>query len=254
MVRKAVNNEKVSRLFEGWQETLIWSCLQNVMGCIYTDSPEAPESAMAVLGDFCFLAGKPNKEIVLYRPEGKQRDFAIIVPADKEWGALIEACHREQARKITRYATKKEPGIFDEEKLQRAVDALPEEYTLQMMDERLFRYCREIEWCRDLVSQYEDYGLYQRYGLGAVILKNGEPVSGASSYSAYNGGIEIEIDTREDFRRKGLAYICGAKLILECLERGWYPSWDAHNTGSLALAEKLGYHFAHEYTAYELRL
>lgn len=88
--------------------------------------------------------------------------------------------------------------------------------------------------------------------LGAVILKDGHPVSGASSYSGYQGGIEIEIDTREDYRRKGLATVCGAKLILECLDRGWYPSWDAQNKWSVALAQKLGYHYDREYTAYEV--
>lgn len=77
-------------------------------------------------------------------------------------------------------------------------------------------------------------------------------IAGASSYSRYDKGIEIEIDTREDHRRKGLAYVCGAKLILECLEEGLYPSWDAQNKWSVALAEKLGYHFSHEYVAYEI--
>ena len=43
-------------------------------------------------------------------------------------------------------------------------------------------------------------------------------------------------------------------LILECLERGWYPSWDAQNKESVALAEKLGYHFDYEYVAYEVYL
>lgn len=66
------------------------------------------------------------------------------------------------------------------------------------------------------------------------------------------GGIEIEIDTKEEHRRQGLAYACGAKLILECLNKGWYPSWDAQNKWSVALAEKLGYHFSHEYPAYEV--
>lgn len=94
--------------------------------------------------------------------------------------------------------------------------------------------------------------MYRKYGLGAVILKDGEPVSGASSYTSYKGGIEIQIDTRKDCRRKGLACICGARLILECMERGWYPSWDAQNQWSVALAEKLGYRFDHAYTAYEV--
>ena len=50
----------------------------------------------------------------------------------------------------------------------------------------------------------------------------------------------------------GLASVCGAKLILECQERKLYPSWDAQNLWSVALAEKLGYHFSYEYTAYEV--
>lgn len=254
MVRKAVDNKKASHLFAGWQETLIWSCLQDVMGCVYVDSPDNPESAMALLGDFCFLAGRPDKELVCYKPEGWKRNFVIMVPENQEWGELIEACFGERAEKVSRYATKKEPDVFDRRKLKRAVELLPEGYTLKMMDKELFSYCRETFWCRDWVLQYEDYAMYERYGLGAVILRKGEPVSGASSYSGYHDGIEIEIDTREDYRRKGLAYICGAKLILECLERGWYPSWDAQNRGSLALAEKLGYHFAYEYPAYEIRL
>ncbi|HKL78942.1 MAG TPA: GNAT family N-acetyltransferase, partial [Mobilitalea sp.] len=93
---------------------------------------------------------------------------------------------------------------------------------------------------------------YKKLGIGAVILKDGILVSGASSYSRYQDGIEIEIDTKEEFRRKGLAYVCAAKLILECLDKKLYPSWDAQNKWSVALAEKLGYHFDHEYLAYEI--
>ena len=112
--------------------------------------------------------------------------------------------------------------------------------------------CRNNGWANDLVSQFKDYDTYRKLGLGVVVLKDGELVAGASSYSRYNEGIEIEIDTREDHRRKGLAYVCGAKLILECLKKSLYPSWDAQNKWSVALAEKLGYHFSHEYTAYEI--
>ena len=60
------------------------------------------------------------------------------------------------------------------------------------------------------------------------------------------------MDTREQDRRKHLATACSAALILECLDRGLYPSWDAHNLNSVHLAEKLGYEFSHEYAAYEV--
>ena len=93
---------------------------------------------------------------------------------------------------------------------------------------------------------------YRRLGLGIVVLADGKPVSGASSYSRYKDGIEIEIDTKESFRRKGLASACGAALILECLNQGLYPSWDAHTLQSLSLAQKLGYQPAGPYPAYEI--
>ena len=89
--------------------------------------------------------------------------------------------------------------------------------------------------------------------IGAVdALRDGEVLAGASSYSSYPGGIEIEIDTRKDQRRQGLARACGARLMLECLERGLFPSWDAANKTSAHLAETLGYRFREEYVVYEL--
>ena len=129
---------------------------------------------------------------------------------------------------------------------------LPEGYELKLLEEDDYVLCQKNRWANDLVSQFKSYNSYRKLGLGVVVLKDGELVAGASSYSRYNDGIEIEVDTREDHRRKGLAYACGAKLILECLERGLYPSWDAQNMWSVALAEKLGYHYSHEYTAYEV--
>ncbi len=121
-----------------------------------------------------------------------------------------------------------------------------------MIDKELFNLCRASDWSMDLVSQYKDYEMYKELGIGVVVLKDKILIAGASSYSSYQDGIEIEIDTKEEYRRKGLAYVCGAKLILECLERELYPSWDAQNKESVALAEKLGYHYDHEYTAYEI--
>lgn len=252
MVYNLRDTEKVSRMFDDWDETLIWSCLQGIMGNIYVTDKKHPASAMAVLGDFTFFAGEPDAELVSYKPEWRRQEFMIMVPQNEDWAHLIEQQYGEKAKAVARYAIKKEPGIFDREKLKQMTAALPEDYELCMIDSRLYEKCREEKWCRDFVSQFADYEKYKELGLGVVILHNGAVVAGASSYSRYREGIEIEIDTREEYRRKGLATICGAKLILECLERSLYPGWDAQNKWSLALAEKLGYHFSHEYKAYEI--
>lgn len=239
-------------LFGGWEETLIWSCLQGIMGSVYADDLNNPTAAMAVIGDFTFFAGKPSLELVSHKPDRCRQNFMIMVPQNGQWKDMITRFYGKKAKVVSRYAIKKEPDIFDCGMLEKAAASLPEGFTLSMIDERLYHLCRTEAWSADLVSQFSDYEMYRRLGLGAVVCLDGRPVSGASSYSRYQEGIEIEIDTREDYRRKGLAFVCGARLILECLKRNLYPSWDAQNKASVALAEKLGYHFSHEYTAVEI--
>ena len=240
--------EAAAALFGHWQEAILWSCLQGVMGRVCGDDRERPTAAMAALGDFCFLAGAPNRALFACN----QRDFVIMVPQNDAWASLVETHYGPQARQVTRYAFRKENDGFDRQALQAMAAGLQEGYRMQAVDEALFLRCRAQDWCRDLVSQYQTYEAYAALGLGVAVLKDGELVAGASSYSSYRGGIEIEIDTREDHRRRGLARSAGAALILRCLERGWHPSWDAQNPGSAALAEQLGYRFSHTYPAYEV--
>ncbi len=244
--------ENIKEIFETWNETIIWSCLQGIMGEIYTNSAE--DSAVAILGDFAFYAGNPSEELVRFEPGSCKQNFMIMVPQNDEWADLIEKCYGANAKKVIRYAFKKEKDIFDTCKLEQVILKLPKGYDLKLLEEQEYDLCQSSRWANDLVSQFEDYMTYKELGMGVVVLKDGELIAGASSYSRYNEGIEIEIDTREDHRRKGLAYACAAKLILECLKKDLYPSWDAQNKWSVALAEKLGYHFSHEYIAYEIKL
>lgn len=242
--------ENIHKIFGNWNETIIWSCLQGIMGEVHTNLSK--DAAMAILGDFAFFSGNPDEELIRFKPESCKQDFIIMVPQNAEWAGLIEKCYGDKAKKVTRYAIKKETDIFDVEKLKQVVFGLPNSYDIKKIEEAEYNMCRENGWAFDLVSNYKDYTTYKNLGMGIAVLKDGELVAGASSYSTYDKGIEIEIDTREDHRRKGLAYACASKLILECLEKGLYPSWDAQNKWSVALAQKLGYHFSHEYVAYEV--
>lgn len=252
MVYEILDSKKISPLFGHWEETFIWSCLQGIMGKLYANSLIQPTAAMAILGDFAFFAGRPTTELLSYQSAWHLKSFMIMVPQNKDWLNLIVHYYGNKATVTSRYATKKEAHCFNIPKLEQVIASLSSEYTLSMINEPLYYLCKAETWSADLVSQFPTYEAYHKLGLGAVILKNKELVSGASSYSRYKEGIEIEIDTRDDYRRKGLASVCGAKLILECLKRNLYPSWDAHNKSSLALAEKLGYHYSHTYTAVEI--
>ena len=120
------------------------------------------------------------------------------------------------------------------------------------MGKALYRQAEQAEWSRDLVSQYPTWEAYAVHGAGYVVLWKGALVCGASSYADWPGGVEIEIDTHPAHRRRGLARACAAALMLDCLARGLYPSWDAANPVSAHLAQTLGYIAAGAYPVYEL--
>lgn len=246
MICELTDTSKVRNLFEGWQETLIYSCLQRVMGKIYVTDPDHPRSACAYVGCFAFYAGEPDRELVAGKPDG----FVIMAPRDEAWASLIEACF-PSAKRVTRYAIRKDTR-FDTAALEKELERLPEGYELKELDAELYDLCLEDPVTRDFVSAFESKEKYLDAGRGMVILKDGRIVSGASSYTRYLEGIEIEVDTVASERQKHLATVACSALILRCLKEGLYPSWDAQNLTSVRLAEKLGYEFDHEYTAYEV--
>ena len=285
MIYELEDTAKAASIFEGWEETLIYSCIQKIMGKIYVTDPVQPRSACAFVGCFAFYAGKPDEELVKNKPG----DFVIMTPQNEEWAKVIEKCY-PMAKRVTRYATRKDTK-FDILKLQDMVKQLPEGYELRKIDGDIYDQCLQNPETADFVSVFGSKDKYLEYGKGFVILKGeeiqvrhrrtcrearapkelsftrlcdppeaqlsaGTPrlkvVSGASSYSRYKEGIEIEVDTIETERRKHRATAACAALILECLKENLYPSWDAQNINSVRLAEKLGYEFAHEYVAYEV--
>lgn len=252
MIYEITETKNVASLFDKWDETLIWSCLQKIMGKIYANHLTCPTSAMAIIGDFIFFAGKPFAQLVTYKPDWCTQDFMIMVPQNEEWKKMITQLYGNKAKIVSRYATKKEPDIFNQDHLKTIVASLSNEYMIHKIDEPFYHMCKSEKWSTDLVSQFRDYKEYCKLGLGIIILKDHTIVSGASSYSRYQEGIEIEIDTKKEYQHKGLASICGAQLILDCLKQHLYPSWDAQNEISLSLAKKLGYHYSHTYTAIEI--
>ena len=243
---------RITTLFDGWNETLLWSCLQGYMGNAWTDDIQNPRSAQIITGDFCFFAGVPNIKLVKNIPEYFSSQCILMIPYNNEWANLIEKEYKDNYHRFMRYAMKKEPDVFDTDKLRLYSKNPSSEYSLSKIDKEIYNIIKAEEWSKDLCSQFPTYNDYEKYGVGFVVYYNDKIVCGASSYTVYDKGIEIEIDTEETYRRKGLALACASQLILECLDRGIYPSWDAANRESVALAEKLGYHFEKEYVTYAI--
>lgn len=132
-----------------------------------------PESAAAVLGDFCFLAGKPDRELAVHDFD---RDFLIMVPQNEAWSEVIEEVWGERAFRRMRYAIKKDSSCFNREILLEYVKKLPEPYQLHPIDKELYRQCREQDWSRDLVALFSTFEMYEQLGLGMAVTKDSIPV------------------------------------------------------------------------------
>ncbi len=214
---------------------------------VYVTDLAAPHSALLYSSyDGIFMGGEPDRELAEYRELG---DDAVF-PLNEAWEKLIRECYPE-AEPTTRYAIK-HCRNFDKEKLQAFVDALPEGYEIRRIDGEIYDLIvssddDDVEY---LTGEFETKEEFLKKGRGFVVMKDGKVVAGASTAYCYPDGIEIEIDTAEAERCKGLATAVGAKLILSCLEDGLEPVWDAANKISVHVAEKLGYEFDYEYVYY----
>lgn len=254
-MRRVTDINEVLPVLAGWDETFVKTCLEGRIGSIWAADGEVCETVLLTVGEFVLFAGTPSEDAVRFVPYGYKTNFAIMFSKgdDDRWGRLIEKVYGNKAKKTTRYAIKKE-GVSSFSKIKLAAIAanIAEGYGIVKIDRELYEHCRSDEFFSDLVSQYPTYGEYERHGLGFMALHDGSPAAGCSSFSDYPGGVEIEICTRPEHRRRGLASVLAARFILECIERGLYPSWDAANLSSLALAEKLGYRLDREYVCYEI--
>ncbi len=102
MIHKIQDTAHLASLFDAWQETMIFSCLQNVMGSIYSDDNYPSKSAMADLGDFCFFAGTPDASLISYKINIQNPEFCIMVPQNADWASLIEETCAGHCKKVTR--------------------------------------------------------------------------------------------------------------------------------------------------------
>ncbi len=249
-------------VFAGMSDTTILSCLQNYHGShVWVDDAEHPTCAHALMGGvgegaagFSFLAGDASspvaRELVSVWPQ-ENLGGCTLVPENESWAALVEVIF-PQSEKHTRYATSKTEHNFDMDSL-RAMTADPaDDLHIVRIDASMYDTIYSQHWSRDLVANFPDGETYERLAVGFACLNDGIIVGAASCYSVYDRGIEIEIDTREDFRRRGIARACASSILLYALENNLYPSWDAANPMSLGLARSFGYIPAGEYPGYWL--
>lgn len=248
---RQIEPSQAALFFAGREETPVLSFLSGRMGRAWMD--DEARCAQIVTGDLCLFAGDADapgaRALAAHVPADHPAPSLLMIPHDAGWDALIGGVNGDLAQRITRYRLRADALSAERAK---ALCAPPPGYTLRPIDEALYTEALGAEWSRDFVSLFRDAMDYRLHGMGFAALWEGECVSGASSYLSYDGGIEIQVQTRGDHQRRGLAQACSAALIALCLERGVTAHWDAANETSRRLALRLGYGDGGAYEAWEV--
>ncbi|MEZ4628041.1 MAG: GNAT family N-acetyltransferase [Eubacteriales bacterium] len=75
---------------------------------------------------------------------------------------------------------------------------------LKMFDAAIYEQAISESWSSSFIGCFNDTADFLARGVGVAALYEGELVAGATSYSVYTGGFEIEIITHRDHREKDL--------------------------------------------------
>lgn len=233
-------------------------------GKIYVDEKTVPESCLIVCrsGKYLVAGASDNshfneflKDFLLNKEN--HNSYFDLYSSSKSWLVKIDEMLGERAAKLSRklyHWDHSRPFSFPD-----TPDMLPEAFQLIIMDEALFeRYVKEMD------SSYGDLWIsaenFLSKGFGFCIVKNQDLVSACNTYYVSEGRAEIDIATKEAYRRMGFASVTCRAFIHHCLQQGIEPIWDCDNgnTYSKVLAEKLGFrgvetyemHWWHENSAF----
>mgnify|MGYP001815351312 CR=1 FL=1 len=234
---------KLAGLFQGYTwNYLADAILEGVMGRAIADDAgdprvavlQAPNLKLNIVGGD---AGHPAARKYLEQLPVKS---ALFLGADG-WEELVQSIHGNKMIEMPRYAFTSE--ALDLAYLRSLASRLPDGYRPVQMDLDLARRlgAEESRFAEDHMVNFDSPEDFVARGFGFCLLRGDQIASVATTFAICSKGIEIQINTREEHRRKGLATAVAAHLILHSLEQGLDPNWDAANESSVGLATKLGY-------------
>jgi GNAT superfamily N-acetyltransferase len=144
-------------------------------------------------------------------------------------------------------------ATFETTTFYRAESHLPDGSELNPIDEAMARTLLTNAWSRDVVGNFVDPADFVAGAFGFVVECDGVVASAAGCYTCYAEGIEVEVDTHPDHRRRGFARAASLALINEAIKRGIAVHWDAMNDASASLARSLGYTSSVRYRCLEVQ-
>jgi RimJ/RimL family protein N-acetyltransferase len=214
--------------------------LKDAQSRLFVDDGAAPRVALLCSADgkgISFIGGDPTQaprlfEFILTSAEHPPQLQFISLPYDS-WRhptpSYPEAYFFELQRVVF--------SLEDFGKFQGWQNRVRNNLSMQRIDESLSKQIRDgwSQWfprVKPFTSQ--DIGYCLVHDGSVVSLAYGSPVSGS---------VEIVIETHKEFQGQGLAPLCCAAFIEECLQNSIQPVWSAgaNHTQSVSVAKKLGF-------------
>jgi hypothetical protein len=237
------NRKRLSKLFQGYTwNYLSDAILEGCMGEVRVDNEANPQVAVLEIPKLkLFIPGGDASHPAAREYIDNLPRIALLIFASEGWKELLEESHAGRFIGMQRYAFTSE--TLDIEHLRRLASRIPNGYQLKQMDLSLAQQLAAEKggFASEHMLNFDSPEDFIARGFGFCVLEGNEIVSAATTFAICAKGIEIQVSTRKEQRRKGLATAVAAQLLIHSLQERLDPNWDADNERSARLAEKLGY-------------
>lgn len=225
--------------------------LEGSMGKVLVNDVKNPQVvALSVFENKIQILGGDAKHPAAREYLSALPGFTMLLVGTQAWKTLLDAVHQGKVITLKRYAFSSES--LDLGQLNELKSQLSERFKVERINlHRAQQIALEkSDLTEDHLSGFASPEDFIERGFGYCALENEKIVCIASTGAVCSKGIEVQVNTHKNYRGQGLASTTSAALIIECLENGIDPNWDASTELSASLAKKLGYLPKGEYDMY----
>lgn len=250
----------IEQVFNGLPRTTVTGTLARMTpGRVYVDDPNNPHAAFTWSEfRFSYLAGDPGDERfvqglaallegeLLPTLRGSHDPTVAIYPDSPAWiDVLEERLRAYHPLRLFRSLHRFNRLVFEQQAQE--LEALPPGYKLLPIDAEICERYPDLAFAYELL--WGGVPNFLAHGFGYCALAEEELASACDSPFCAGGRAEIGVETREAYRRKGLARLVATAFIGESLRRGLEPVWECwcENKASRQLATRLGFEWLEDY-------
>ncbi len=206
-------------------------------GFILADDRQNPQVALAFIGGCIIYSGDSTHESAVDLVKAQSVQPAVLAYSEP-WADLVKEVYGHKVNSKMRYYFPYK--ALNEEILYNISLDIPKGYKIQKMN-------------MDMVDRLEELGeVYYKYhytdlqdfinrGCCFCITKGDEICAAVGAFLRADDKIQVQVNTKEVYRRQGFATIVSAYMLRYCIEHDIEVVWDSANIISRELAKKLGY-------------